>query len=36
MDKPQEVPFLSGLIKREMIFNLLSGEYGYIFPTGVL
>lgn len=32
LDKSEEeILFLSGLIKREMIFKLLSGEYGYLF-----
>ncbi|MDP4096267.1 AraC family transcriptional regulator [Paenibacillus sp. P96] len=31
IDKPKEVRFLSELIKREMIFNLLSGDYGHLF-----
>ena len=31
VDKPKEVPFLSALIKREMIFHLLSGDYGHLF-----
>ncbi len=31
IDKPKEAQFLSALIKREMIFNLLSGDYGYLF-----
>jgi AraC-like DNA-binding protein len=31
IDKPREAQFLSALIKREMIFNLLSGDYGYLF-----
>jgi AraC-like DNA-binding protein len=31
IDKPESVPFISALIKREMIFNLLSGEYGHLF-----
>lgn len=31
IDKPQEVRFLSELIKKEMIFNLLSGEFGHLF-----
>lgn len=30
-DNPQEAKFLSSLIKREMIFHLLSGEYGHLF-----
>jgi AraC-like DNA-binding protein len=31
VDKPKEVRFLSELIKREMIFNLLSGDFGHFF-----
>ncbi len=31
IDNPQEVRFLSALIKREMIFKLLTGEYGHLF-----
>ncbi|QWU13225.1 AraC-type DNA-binding protein [Paenibacillus sophorae] len=31
IDKPKEVRFLSELIKREMIFNLLSGDFGHLF-----
>ncbi|MFK7693164.1 AraC family transcriptional regulator N-terminal domain-containing protein [Paenibacillus sp. HJGM_3] len=31
IDKPKEARFLSELIKKEMIFNLLSGEYGHLF-----
>lgn len=31
LDKPGQASFLSGLIKREMIFTLLSGEYGHLF-----
>ena len=31
IDKPKEASFLSALIKREMIFNLLSGDYGHLF-----
>ncbi|QWU15464.1 AraC-type DNA-binding protein [Paenibacillus sophorae] len=31
IDKPKEARFLSPLIKREMIFNLLSGDYGHLF-----
>jgi hypothetical protein len=36
IDKPQEAHFLSALIKREMIFNLLSGDYGHLFFQHVL
>ncbi|WP_315074659.1 AraC family transcriptional regulator [uncultured Clostridium sp.] len=28
---PKKIDFLSPLIKREMIFHLLTGEYGYLF-----
>lgn len=31
LDEPQNAPFLSGLIKREMIFHLLTGDYGFLF-----
>jgi hypothetical protein len=31
IEKPKGARFLSELIKREMIFNLLSGEYGHLF-----
>jgi AraC-like DNA-binding protein len=31
IEKPKEVSFLAPLIKREMIFNLLSGAYGHLF-----
>lgn len=31
VDKPKEVRFLSELIKKEMIFNLLSGDFGHLF-----
>ncbi|WP_409344954.1 AraC family transcriptional regulator N-terminal domain-containing protein [Paenibacillus sp. MBLB4367] len=36
IDKPKEVRFLSELIKREMIFNLLSGDFGHLFFQKVL
>jgi len=36
LDKPKEVPFLSTLLKREMIFRLLSGEAGRFFFQQVL
>lgn len=37
LDKPEEETiFLSGLIKREMIFKLLTGEYGHLFFQQVL
>jgi AraC-like DNA-binding protein len=31
LDQPQEAGFLSALIKRELIFYLLSGDYGHFF-----
>lgn len=31
IDKPGDIRFLSDLIKREMIFNLLSGDFGHLF-----
>ncbi|HBE79858.1 MAG TPA: AraC family transcriptional regulator [Firmicutes bacterium] len=31
IDRPEEVRFLSGLIKRELIFHLLTGDYGHLF-----
>lgn len=31
VEKPKEAVYLSTLIKREMIFNLLSGEHGHLF-----
>lgn len=31
IDKPKEASFLSTLIKREMIFHLLTGDYGHLF-----
>jgi AraC-like DNA-binding protein len=36
IDKPKEARFLSAFIKREMIFNLLSGDYGHLFFQQVL
>ncbi|KRF43553.1 AraC family transcriptional regulator [Paenibacillus sp. Soil787] len=36
IEKPKEARFLSELIKREMIFNLLSGEFGHLFFQKVL
>ncbi|MFE5322216.1 AraC family transcriptional regulator N-terminal domain-containing protein [Paenibacillus sp. NPDC056579] len=36
VDKPKEARFLSELIKKEMIFNLLSGGYGHLFFQRVL
>jgi AraC-like DNA-binding protein len=36
IDKPQEARFLSELIKREMIFRLLSSEYRHLFFQQVL
>lgn len=29
--RPDEVQFLSGLMKRELIFHLLTGDYGHLF-----
>ncbi|GGG57936.1 AraC family transcriptional regulator [Paenibacillus radicis (ex Gao et al. 2016)] len=34
--KPAEAPFVSALIKQEMIFRLLSGDYGHLFFQQVL
>jgi AraC-like DNA-binding protein len=31
IDRPKDTYFLSELIKREMIYHLLTGEYGYLF-----
>ncbi|CAI6051333.1 AraC family transcriptional regulator [Cohnella sp. JJ-181] len=36
LDKPNEARFLSELLKREMIFNLLSGDFGHLFFQKVL
>lgn len=36
LDKPEEAPFLSPLLKREMIFRLLRGTYGHLFFQQVL
>lgn len=36
LDKPDEACFLSALIKRELIFHLLSGNYGHFFFQQVL
>ncbi|MFC3804327.1 AraC family transcriptional regulator N-terminal domain-containing protein [Cohnella sp. GCM10012308] len=36
IDKPHESRFLSELLKREMIFNLLSGDFGHLFFQKVL
>lgn len=36
IDNPKEVRFLSELIKREMIFSLLSGDFGHLFFRKVL
>ncbi|SFD64657.1 AraC-type DNA-binding protein [Paenibacillus catalpae] len=36
IDKPNEVRFLSELLKKEMIFNLLSGDFGHLFMQKVL
>ncbi len=30
-EKPDEVRFLSGVMKRELIFRLLTGDYGHLF-----
>lgn len=36
IDKPKEARFLSELLKKEMIFNLLSGDFGHLFMQKVL
>src|SRR5258708_293571 len=36
LDTPKQPPFLSSLIKREMLFHLLSGDYGHLFFQRVL
>ena len=36
LDNPKEARFLSALIKREMLFHLLSGVYGHFFFQPVL
>jgi AraC-type DNA-binding domain-containing proteins len=36
IDRPKEVKFLSGLLKKEMMFNLLSGDFGHLFLRKVL
>ncbi|OCT13906.1 AraC family transcriptional regulator [Paenibacillus pectinilyticus] len=36
IDKPKEARFRSELVKREMIFQLLSGDYGHLFFQQVL
>ncbi len=36
LDTPKEARFLSALIKREMMFHLLSGDYGHFFFQPVL
>jgi AraC-like DNA-binding protein len=36
LDKPKEARFLSALIKREMLFHLLSGDSGHLFFQPVL
>jgi AraC-like DNA-binding protein len=36
LDAPNEARFLSALIKREMIFHVLSGDYGHLFFQQVL
>lgn len=30
-DRPEDIYFLGELIKREMIYHILTGEYGYLF-----
>lgn len=35
-DRPRDAKFLAGLIKREMIYYLLTGEHGYLFFQQVL
>ena len=35
-DKPKDSYYLAKLIKREMIYHLLTGEYGYLFIQQVL
>lgn len=35
-EKPKEARFLSELLKKEMIFNLLSGDFGHLFMQKVL
>src|SRR5258708_4863045 len=36
LDKPKEARFLSALIKREMLFHLLSGDSGHLFFQRVI
>lgn len=36
INKPKDAYFLSELIKREMIYHLLTGEYGYLFFQQVI
>ncbi|MCM3626091.1 AraC family transcriptional regulator [Paenibacillus glycanilyticus] len=36
IDKPKEARFMSELLKREMIFNLLSGDFGHLFMQKAL
>lgn len=36
IDRPKDTCFLSELIKREMIYHLLTGEYGYLFLQQLL
>ncbi len=36
IDRPKDIYFLSELIKREMIYHLLTGEHGYLFFQQVL
>jgi AraC-like DNA-binding protein len=31
LDRPDQAPYLSGLLKREIIFHLLAGEHGHLF-----
>lgn len=35
-DKPKDIYYLAELIKREMIYHLLTGEYGHLFIQQVL
>lgn len=36
LDQPAEAPFLSSLLKRELIYRLLVGEHGHLFLQKVL
>jgi AraC-like DNA-binding protein len=36
VDKPKEASFLAALLKREMIFHLLSGDYSHLFVQQAL